>query len=132
MGRDEWGGAQVNLIDSEKPQDVYSGVCAVVRQKIEMDAATGDSLAQLLSGKVDRKTVKQTVMTSVYGVTYIGARDQILNRLKERKDIPWPEPADQVFAFTSLVIHLPNCWIILITIIAVDEKSRQLHRQAGV
>ena len=28
--------------------------------------------------------VKQTVMTSVYGVTHIGARQQIQNRLKER------------------------------------------------
>jgi len=34
--------------------------------------------------QVDRKLVKQTVMTSVYGVTYIGARDQIKRRLKER------------------------------------------------
>jgi DNA-directed RNA polymerase len=33
---------------------------------------------------VDRKLVKQTVMTSVYGVTYVGARDQIKKRLKER------------------------------------------------
>ena len=28
--------------------------------------------------------MKQTVMTSVYGVTYVGARDQIMRRLKER------------------------------------------------
>lgn len=28
--------------------------------------------------------MKQTVMTSVYGVTYIGAREQIKRRLKER------------------------------------------------
>lgn len=28
--------------------------------------------------------VKQTVMTSVYGVTYVGARKQIQARLKER------------------------------------------------
>lgn len=34
--------------------------------------------------QVDRKLVKQTVMTSVYGVTFIGARDQIKQRLKER------------------------------------------------
>lgn len=34
--------------------------------------------------KVDRKMVKQTVMTSVYGVTFIGAREQIRKRLKER------------------------------------------------
>lgn len=33
---------------------------------------------------MDRKLVKQTVMTSVYGVTYSGARDQIKRRLKER------------------------------------------------
>lgn len=31
--------------------------------------------------------MKQTVMTSVYGVTYIGARDQIKRRLKERDAI---------------------------------------------
>jgi DNA-directed RNA polymerase len=35
-------------------------------------------------------------MTSVYGVTFIGAREQIANRLKERKDIAWPEPIEQV------------------------------------
>jgi len=34
--------------------------------------------------KVDRKVVKQTVMTTVYGVTYIGARDQVANRLREK------------------------------------------------
>lgn len=33
---------------------------------------------------MDRKLVKQTVMTSVYGVTYVGAREQIKRRLKER------------------------------------------------
>lgn len=33
---------------------------------------------------MDRKLVKQTVMTSVYGVTYIGAREQIQRRLRER------------------------------------------------
>lgn len=36
---------------------------------------------------MDRKLVKQTVMTSVYGVTYIGAREQIKRRLKERNAI---------------------------------------------
>jgi DNA-directed RNA polymerase len=44
--------------------------------------------AMLLNGKVERKIVKQTVMTSVYGVTYIGARRQIQNRLEDRGDIP--------------------------------------------
>ena len=38
----------------------------------------------LVSFQVDRKLVKQTVMTSVYGVTYIGAREQIKRRLAEK------------------------------------------------
>ena len=43
--------------------------------------------ARLLDGLITRKVVKQTVMTSVYGVTRIGARDQILNRLKDINDV---------------------------------------------
>ena len=39
--------------------------------------------ARLVQGKIDRKLVKQTVMTTVYGVTLIGAKDQIQNRLHE-------------------------------------------------
>lgn len=39
--------------------------------------------------------VKQTVMTHVYGVTYIGARDQIKRRLKERHAI---EDDNQLFS----------------------------------
>ena len=41
-------------------------------------------LAQKLHGIIDRKVVKQTVMTSVYGVTFIGAREQISNRIREK------------------------------------------------
>ncbi|CAH0482474.1 unnamed protein product [Peronospora belbahrii] len=39
--------------------------------------------ARFLDGIITRKVVKQTVMTSVYGVTYIGARKQISARLHE-------------------------------------------------
>lgn len=31
-------------------------------------------IAESLKGKVSRKVIKQTVMTSVYGVTFMGAR----------------------------------------------------------
>ncbi|GFZ06778.1 DNA/RNA polymerases superfamily protein [Actinidia rufa] len=44
-------------------------------------------LAKVLIGQVDRKLVKQTVMTSVYGVTYVGAREQIKKRLEEKGQI---------------------------------------------
>lgn len=39
--------------------------------------------SRLLLNRINRKVVKQTVMTSVYGVTYIGARRQIQARLEE-------------------------------------------------
>ncbi|THG20320.1 hypothetical protein TEA_029455 [Camellia sinensis var. sinensis] len=53
------------------------------------DPATSPNalLAKLLIGQVDRKLVKQTVMTSVYGVTYVGAREQIKRRLEEKGQI---------------------------------------------
>ena len=37
-----------------------------------------------LTGRVDRRVVKQTVMTSVYGVTFMGAKAQVWSRLRER------------------------------------------------
>ena len=40
--------------------------------------------ANMLDGHITRKVVKQTVMTSVYGVTFVGARKQIQARLEER------------------------------------------------
>ena len=43
-------------------------------------------LARELKGHVDRKMVKQTVMTSVYGVTRRGARDQVQRRIVDKID----------------------------------------------
>ncbi|GLT66444.1 hypothetical protein SLA2020_388090 [Shorea laevis] len=90
LGRDKLGAAAVNLVAGDKPADVYSGIAArvldIMRSDAEKDPATNPNAtyARLLINQVDRKLVKQTVMTSVYGVTYIGARDQIKKRLKER------------------------------------------------
>ncbi|XP_057961393.1 DNA-directed RNA polymerase 1B, mitochondrial-like isoform X2 [Malania oleifera] len=90
LGRDKLGAAAVNLVGGEKPADVYSGIAArvleIMRRDAEQDPATNPNAlhARLLINQVDRKLVKQTVMTSVYGVTYVGARDQIKRRLKER------------------------------------------------
>lgn len=44
-------------------------------------------LAELLSKVASRKIIKQTVMTSVYGVTEMGARQQVQNRLEEYFDV---------------------------------------------
>lgn len=55
---------------------------------------------------MDRKLVKQTVMTSVYGVTYIGARDQIKKRLKERDGIADDE---ELFAASCYAAKVSKC-----------------------
>lgn len=63
LGGDELGARQVNLLPADRPQDVYSGVLALVLRRLEEDAANGVEIAQQLQGKVDRKVIKQTVMT---------------------------------------------------------------------
>ncbi|CAN0444362.1 unnamed protein product [Hapterophycus canaliculatus] len=41
LGLDSKGGAQVNLVPTSKPQDVYSGVCDVVKEKVGRGAPRG-------------------------------------------------------------------------------------------
>eukprot|EP00761_Pharyngomonas_kirbyi_P003872 gb/GECH01003876.1/.p1 GENE.gb/GECH01003876.1/~~gb/GECH01003876.1/.p1 ORF type:complete len:918 (+),score=223.69 gb/GECH01003876.1/:1-2754(+) len=101
LGRDEHGAEHVNLLDSEKPMDVYLRVREVVLQHLDEAADSGDETAKLLIGKVERSTIKQTVMTSVYGVTLVGAREQIQRRLKESN-----VPDDVVFRCAAYLAQL--------------------------
>jgi DNA-directed RNA polymerase len=119
LGRDEVGGASVNLTPSDKPQDVYSKVLDIVHARLANDATLPDTegiehynlnkefklgkdmyakedkltvaedvkighIARFLQNIIDRKVIKQTVMTSVYGVTHVGARAQVQARLEEK------------------------------------------------
>ncbi|PPQ65459.1 hypothetical protein CVT24_010790, partial [Panaeolus cyanescens] len=88
LGGDEQGAMQVNLAAADRPSDVYSHVGRAVEKLIEEEAAAGDAIAKLLKGKISRKVVKQTVMTTVYGVTFVGAREQIEGQLRDRGDVP--------------------------------------------
>lgn len=101
LGLDVLGGERVNLTPSERPQDVYTGVAKLVRQRVEAAAAKGDETAQLLRDRITRKIVKQTVMTSVYGVTMTGAREQIANRLRE---IEFPD--EKIFGASMMLAKL--------------------------
>lgn len=102
LGRDLKGAGAVNLLPSEKPQDVYQQVLLEVITKVRADYQNlgmpykdqSNQRAQyakicLEQGILRRKIVKQTVMTICYGVTRMGAVAQIENRLKE---IPSLEP----------------------------------------
>jgi len=65
-------------MNAVKPGDLYSHVARMVEGKVKLDAedelSQSNKIAKKLSGNVKRKVVKQTVMTSVYGVTFVGAR----------------------------------------------------------
>lgn len=105
LGRDAIGGKAVNLCAMDEPQDVYIGVMhEVVRRvaleadrEVDFDASDIETLsrkqkkelniiraAKLVNGLIDRGVVKRTVMTSVYGVTYIGARQQIQEKIESK------------------------------------------------
>ncbi|KAL1205880.1 DNA-directed RNA polymerase 2, chloroplastic/mitochondrial [Cardamine amara subsp. amara] len=129
LGRDTVGAEAVNLVAGEKPADVYSEIAIRVLDIIRRDADKDpedfpDALrARKLLNQVDRKLVKQTVMTSVYGVTYIGARDQIKRRLKERSEF-----SDDKEIFGAA------CYAAKMTLTAMDEMfqaARAIMRWFG-
>jgi len=84
LGGDRLGALSVNVLPSDKPQDVYSNILSLVQVRVEADAMNQIPIAVLLKDKLQRKIIKQTVMTSVYGVTFVGARKQIENAIKDR------------------------------------------------
>lgn len=83
LGGDIEGARQVNLLPAERPQDVYKFVAGLVEKRLEAEAAAGNELAKFMVGKISRKVVKQTVMTNVYGVTFIGAVAQIEKQMDD-------------------------------------------------
>ncbi|EGV63947.1 DNA/RNA polymerase [Yamadazyma tenuis ATCC 10573] len=86
LGGDIEGARQVNLYPADRPQDVYSSVASIVQQRVDADAEAGEKHAVFLKDKINRRVVKQTVMTNVYGVTFVGAREQIKKQLKVHFD----------------------------------------------
>lgn len=79
MLRDEIGGEAVNLVPSERPQDIYQRVADVVIARVDNDAAQGHDLAQRWQGHITRKVCKRPVMTLAYGARRYGYIDMILD-----------------------------------------------------
>lgn len=102
LGGDLQGAKQVNLRGGDRPADVYTGVAELVIEQLTQRAKAGEETAQLLCGKVTRKVVKQTVMTTVYGVTFIGAKNQVMRQLADRGDVP----AEQLWTAASYLARV--------------------------
>ncbi|XP_017756458.1 PREDICTED: DNA-directed RNA polymerase, mitochondrial [Eufriesea mexicana] len=94
LGKDQIGAESVNLYPFDVPKDVYSAVVSIIEEQRQMDAKNNVKIAQILEGFIKRKVIKQTVMTTVYGVTKYGAKYQIAKQLKDMDNFPeeyvWP------------------------------------------
>ncbi|MDX2086049.1 MAG: DNA-directed RNA polymerase [Candidatus Melainabacteria bacterium] len=88
MLRDEVGGAAVNLLPSDKPEDIYQRVADVTIQKLKAEATSNSDHAllatQWLSFGVDRKITKRPVMILPYGGSRQACREYIENTIRER------------------------------------------------
>ena len=130
LGGDAKGAQQVNLDATDRPSDVYTFVANMVEERIAKDCAKGHQYALLLKGKVARKVVKQTVMTTVYGVTFVGAREQIEKQLLDRGDIP-PEASWAAASYLAKEASTTLC----VTHSCIDVSSglecyrKSLHRR---
>lgn len=76
MTRDADAAGWTSMTPSATPGDLYSQVASIATKALEL-SDRWEARAILANGPVSRSTVKQTVMTSVYGVTAIGARRQL-------------------------------------------------------
>ena len=72
------------MLPTERPRDIYQEICDLVTPRIEKEAQEGKEEALALIGKLNRKVIKTPVMTTYYGVTPQGMRDQIAEAFEEK------------------------------------------------
>lgn len=104
LGGDHAGARQVNLEPSDRPQDIYTGVAELVKEMVAKDAAKGRPLALFVDGHITRKVVKRTVMTNVYGVTFMGAKQQVQDELQHI--FPNFKESEQVRSLSSVAMYV--------------------------
>ncbi|OAG17730.1 DNA-directed RNA polymerase mitochondrial precursor [Alternaria alternata] len=106
LGGDYAGARQVNLEPSDRPQDIYTGVAELVKEMVAKDAAEGLPTASFVDGHITRKVVKRTVMTNVYGVTFMGAKEQVHDEL--RNLFPHFEPTSKVRGLGAVALYVAH------------------------
>ena len=89
---DEKGGRSVNLLPSDKPEDIYGDVAAMATVTLQVEADKGNEVAkQLLEVGVCRTIAKRPVMIVPYSGTKHACRDYIRQALikKCNGNAPW-------------------------------------------
>lgn len=85
LGRDPIGAAATNVAANAVRQDIYQRVADRATTLVTEDIRRGNTQAAVWAGAIDRKVVKRAVMTTPYGVTDRGIRDQLVNDGMTRK-----------------------------------------------
>lgn len=88
---DEVGGASVNVVPQDRPQDIYDSVAGAVLRRVEQLAPSDPVAALWLGlhvklGMIDRGLTKRPTMTFGYGSKQHGFKSQIKQYLKEHQD----------------------------------------------
>nr|YP_010130257.1 DNA-dependent RNA polymerase [Clavaria fumosa]QPZ51159.1 DNA-dependent RNA polymerase [Clavaria fumosa] len=82
-------GTKVNLIPYEsedKPRDIYFELIDPINKAINKFGKENDEYNTLSLVKLNRKIIKQSIMTKVYNVSVYGISQQIQNKLEKIKD----------------------------------------------
>ncbi len=82
---DRKGAELTNLLSGEHFYDLYGCVAQELMKEVLKDAQSGTEAAQSWLA-IDRKTVKSGVMTTPYGSTRQGKRDQLLDYIYEAEE----------------------------------------------
>ncbi len=98
MLKDKEAGKLVNVVPSDKPQDIYQLVADAVTERLKDEAAQGKEFAQLwLDYGVKRSTTKRSIMTICYGSTRYSCTDFVVEDLTKRKDKGEIHPFEDMF-----------------------------------
>lgn len=87
--------------ENERPQDLYTIILDQVKQNIAKGDTTQEHVREALR-IVNRKLVKRTVMTIPYGVTKLGAFDQVLIEVNPLVRREHARPVSQLISMKTL------------------------------
>lgn len=107
MLRDPVGAKATNLIDTEKPQDIYDNVASVCMDKLRAMNSDNPLIKKWIEVGVDRKCTKRPVMTLPYGSTRTSAQQYILEYVIENWD---KFKLDKKFQWETAKILTPILW----------------------
>lgn len=88
MLRDSKGGEAVNLVPAMRPHDIYTEVLEELKKLLETEASSAENptdrfMAASWMEHMIRAVAKRPVMTTPYGVSSYGVRDQILDQITD-------------------------------------------------